>query len=130
MDIGCGWGNLTLEIALLLEVIAIEPSRNNLESAKKAAEKHELTNIQFIHGSFEKLSFKGKLDKAVTSLVFHQVPRSKQQKALDNLYFLLAPGGTLTFCDPLLSFDPLTEPALFNEVYRYLLPKNDAGKAV
>ena len=56
MDIGAGWGALTLAIAPLIdEVIAIDPSKKNLDVAELKANEKNLKNIEFVVGDFLQL---------------------------------------------------------------------------
>ena len=124
LDMGSGWGNLALEIApLVKQVIAIEPSKKNIKAAQEKAISRKITNIHFIKGSFEKPNNQLRADKALSSLVFHQVPQSQRQKSVKNIYASLNPGGTFILCDPIILFDPIADQDTFNKVYRYLLPK-------
>ena len=129
LEMGSGWGNLSLQIApLVKQLIAIEPSRKNAESASAKALDAQITNIQFLRGSFEKPNYKECVDKVVTSLVFHQVRHSKRQKAIRNIYNLLKPGGSFIFCDTFFCFHVEADPERFNRIYRYLLPKTIPGE--
>ena len=129
LEMGSGWGNLSLQIApLVKQVIAIEPSKKNAQMAMKKAAATKIDNIHFIQGNFEKPNYRDPVDKITTSLVFHQVPYSKRQKSIQNIHDLLKPGGSFTFCDTFFFFDPENRPKYFNQLYRYLLPKTVPAK--
>lgn len=121
IDIGSGWGNLTIPAAKYCSsIIGIEPNKDNIKEAQ-ARSKGE--SIQFIQGSFEKPHCKEKADIIISSLVFHQVKQSKRKKALQNVADLLKPGGRFILCDTIMLFDAENDADQFNEIYRYLLPK-------
>ncbi|MDI6859953.1 MAG: class I SAM-dependent methyltransferase [Methanocellales archaeon] len=57
LDIGCGTGNYSIELAhMRLEVVGIDPSGNMLKIAREKAEKEGL-DIKFILGTAESLPF-------------------------------------------------------------------------
>jgi len=124
IDMGAGWGDLTLEIArLACKVIAIEPSGKNIKMAKQRAIENKICNIEFVKGRFEEPNCCVKADIAISSLVFHQVPFKKRESAIASIASLLKDGGTFVLCDTLMLFDPFSEPKKFNQVYRYILPR-------
>ena len=121
IDIGCGWGNLTREIACYSAyTIGIETNLNNLNTAKsfRTAEP-----IEYLQGAFESLNCSRKIDVAVSSLVFHQVKYSLKTIALKNVKNALNKNGRFVLCDTMILFDAKDEPEFFDMVYRYLLEK-------
>lgn len=122
IDMGSGWGNLSLRVAPLVKsVIAIEPSAENTGMAKQRAAEGGIENIRFIAGTFEDPKYAQKADMVLSSLVFHQVALKKA--GIRETCKLLRPNGTFVMCDTMMFFDPLSEPEKFNDVYRYLLPR-------
>ncbi|HBK32631.1 class I SAM-dependent methyltransferase [Limibacterium fermenti] len=122
IDMGCGWGNVSLGIAPFVEkVIGIEPNDTNIQSAKRTMQQTSVRNVEYRKGSFEAPGYAGKVDKIISSLVFHQVKKNKRQQSLANVKNLLQPDGSFILCDTLMFFDPREEREKFNAVYRYLL---------
>ena len=121
IDIGCGWGNLTREIATYsAHTIGIEPDLNNLNSAKSIKTAY---SIEYLQGAFESLNCSQKIDVVVSSLAFHQVKYSYKTTALKNVKNLLNKNGRFVLCDTMILFDAENEPEFFDMVYRYLFEK-------
>lgn len=119
IDIGSGWGNFLIKASNSSEnVIGIEPNLDNLNEAKKRSVGK---NIKYIQGSFEKLNFSQKADKAISMLAFHQVPWDDKVKALKNVSDIIDDNGYFYLCDTLILFNPDEDTKLFDKVYRYLL---------
>lgn len=124
IDMGAGWGNLSLEIApLVKQVIAIEPSLKNIKVAKERASESKYDNIRLINGKFENPRYYQKVDIVLSSLVLHQLSLNNKKTAIKETKKLLRRNGSLIICDTLMFFNPLTEPKKFNDIYRYLLPR-------
>lgn len=119
IDIGSGWGNFLIKASNSSEnVIGIEPNLDNLNEAKKRSVGK---NIKYIQGSFEKLNFSQKADKAISMLAFHQVPWDDKVKALKNVSDIIDDTGYFYLCDTLILFNPNEDTKLFDKAYRYLL---------
>lgn len=119
IDIGSGWGNFLIKASNSSEnVIGIEPNLDNLNEAKKRSVGK---NIKYIQGSFEKLNFSQKADKAISMLAFHQVPWDDKVKALKNVSDIIDDNGYFYLCDTLILFNPNEDTKLFDKAYRYLL---------
>ena len=121
MDIGCGWGNLTQEIAkYAAHTFGVEPDLNNLNAAQEQKSDAAITYLQ---GAFENLNCQQKVDVVVSSLAFHQVAYSQKVTALRNIRDILKEGGRFILCDTIILFDAQNNPEFFDTVYRYLLEK-------
>ncbi len=99
LDIGCGTGRLTLNVAKLVgpggKVIGIDPSQNRIEiAARKSGEKPK-SNISFEIGNSNELDhFKSKsFDVVYLNVVLHWILDKKD--ALNQIYRILKPGGRL-----------------------------------
>ena len=126
IDIGCGWGNFLKGcMDFSGELIGIEPNADNL---KEAITRCKRENIKYIQGSFEDFNYKGKVDKIISMLAFHQVPWDYKEKALKNISEALEKDGDFILCDTMILFDPDDNSELFNEVYRYLLKETTPDK--
>jgi ubiquinone/menaquinone biosynthesis C-methylase UbiE len=124
LDMGAGWGRLTLAIApLVRKVIAVDPSQKNIEAAKEETKKQGLTNIEFVRGNFLKPNVEEKVNLVVSSIAFHHVIDEEKGKAVKIMYDLLEDNGRVVICDPMFFFDPEENPERFNRIYRYLAPK-------
>lgn len=124
IDIGSGCGNVTIPLSMIAKkVIGIELNKKNIKEAQRRAEKAKRKNIQYIHGSFEHPKYTGKVDKIISSLVFHQITPDKRADSLLNVKNLLPQDGIFILCDTFMFFHPENDNVLFNKVYRYLLPK-------
>ena len=86
VDLGCGTGRLTLEVAERVgaggHVIGMDPSPQRIRMAKGKIEGGALTNIEFVVGRAEDLSMigSGTVDRAYYSSVFHWV--AEKERAL------------------------------------------------
>ena len=86
LDLGCGTGYFTLEIAKLLEkkgkVIAIDVQKGMLEILKQKLQKSELHNLIQIHNCQEStLGLTEKVDFILAFYSFHEI------KYIDNIIF-------------------------------------------
>ena len=124
LDIGAGWGKLTLAIApLVRKVIAVDPSQKNIEAAKEEMKKQGITNIEFVIGNFLKPNVEEKINLVVSSIAFHHVIDEEQGKTIKIMHDLLEDNGRVVICDPMFFFEPEENPEKFNRIYRYLAPK-------
>jgi ubiquinone/menaquinone biosynthesis C-methylase UbiE len=96
LDVGCGDGRLTAEIACEIprgKIIGIDASPNMIALGKASFPKSEFPNLDFKHANAEKLSFSTSFDNIVSFSCFHWVRKPK--KALQDLIKMLKPGGEL-----------------------------------
>lgn len=121
LDVGCGTGSL----ALLLKraepqanITGIDPDRQVLDRARAKAQQAAL-DIDFAEGFARETATIAKdgATKAVSSLVFHQVPLGEKRAGLAAMYAGLKPGGELHVADYGLQRTPLMR-ALFKQVQR------------
>jgi ubiquinone/menaquinone biosynthesis C-methylase UbiE len=75
LDLGCGTGEATLEIALRLEgtgkVIGLDLSEKMIEVAKQKLTKLAFTNVNFIVGRASDLDYDGYFDYVLSTNAFH-----------------------------------------------------------
>jgi SAM-dependent methyltransferase len=100
LDVGCGAGGMTLDIARLLAprgtVVGIDLSRQMIAVAKERAASEGLTNVEFIEGDVLTHPFEPSSFDAFTSrfgVMFFEDPDA----AFRRLAELLAPGGRAAF---------------------------------
>lgn len=96
LDVGCGDGRITEEIAERLpkgKVIGIDASENMIELAKASYPRKEHPNLQFFQSKAEDYKTKEKFDTIVSFSCFHWVRKAPQ--ALKQLCSYLKPGGDL-----------------------------------
>ena len=119
LDIGAGWGALTLAIAPLVnKVIAVDPSKKNLDVAELKANEEGLKNIEFMVGDFLQPNVEEKVDAIVSSIAFHHV-FDYQRRAIEIFWNLLKDEGKVVLCDmDLYFFDPEEEQEKLNKNLR------------
>lgn len=99
LDIGCGTGRLTLNVAKLVgpggKVIGIDPSQNRIEIAARKSGDKPKSNISFEIGNSNELDhFKSNsFDVVYLNVVLHWIHDKKD--ALNQIYRILKPGGRL-----------------------------------
>lgn len=125
LEIGCGTGALTAEIARAyprLAIDAIDPSTDYLGAAKR---KLGAARANWHEGFAEKLPFAdGTFDAAVSCYLFHELPPKIRKAVVAELARVVKPGGFYVHVETLQlgdtpAFDALIEafPRLFHEPY-------------
>ena len=98
LDLGCGTGRLTLELASLVgtggRVVAIDP---NKERVNVAIERHAHRNphVTFLEGLVSDALKYGPFDMVFTNFVLHWVSDESIPSTLSEIYQCLKPGGQL-----------------------------------
>jgi arsenite methyltransferase len=99
VDIGCGTGRLTFEVAKTIgpngHVIGLDPSPQRINTAKGKFDDGGHANIEFMVGEAEDLSMigPGTADHVYYSSVFHWI--GEKEKALSEAFRVLRPGGRM-----------------------------------
>jgi SAM-dependent methyltransferase len=100
LDAGCGSGFVTRSLLDLfpdLDITGIDYGIDRVEDARKIA-KEEGKNAKFLEASLYKLPFKdGEFDMVISRFVFHHL--DDHQKAMDELYRVVKPGGQVVIID-------------------------------
>ncbi|MEI6242240.1 MAG: methyltransferase domain-containing protein [Chlamydiota bacterium] len=94
LDVGCGDGRLTFEIAKRIpkgKVLGIDISANMIHEAQKSFS--DISNLSFECIDSTKFEAKNRFDRAISFAAFHWI--DDQFKALKNIYAALKPGGHL-----------------------------------
>jgi SAM-dependent methyltransferase len=103
-DIGCGTGTLLARIgrsAPAAQLIGIDPDERILERARRKTDGVG-TPVELVLGyarDAATLLAGRRIDKIVSSLVFHQVPVAEKRSGLAAMHGALAPGGELHVAD-------------------------------
>ena len=102
LDVGCGTGTLAILIkqrAPGAHVIGMDPDKQVLATAADKAAKAGV-DIEWREGfAHDAAAFAGSLDKAVSTLVFHQVPLEEKQRGVAAMFKAIRPGGELHIAD-------------------------------
>jgi ubiquinone/menaquinone biosynthesis C-methylase UbiE len=139
LDVACGPGVVTAALAPdASAVVAFDATEPMLEKAKARCAKAGLGNVAFRSGDAENLPFDdAEFDGVVTRLAIHHF--ANPQRALDQMFRVLRPGGTAVIVDVVSSEDS-SESKLHNAIERLrdpshvrMLPAseldNDIGRA-
>ena len=94
LDIGCGNGNVTAEIAARVpngEVVGVDASRSMIDFATSNYSSEPRRNLRFEVADARTLAFRDEFDLVVSLNALHWVP--EQDQALRSIYSALKPGG-------------------------------------
>jgi ubiquinone/menaquinone biosynthesis C-methylase UbiE len=105
LDVACGPGVVTATLAPeASSVVAFDATEAMLEKAKARCAKAGLSNIEFRSGNAENLPFRdAEFDGVVTRLAIHHF--ANPQRALDQMFRVLRPGGAAVIVDAVSSED-------------------------
>lgn len=102
LDVGCGTGSLAIMLkraAPGARVIGLDPDPQVLAIAADKAKRAGVT-IEWRQGfAKDAAAFAGAVDKAVSSLVFHQVPSAGKREGLVAMFAAARPGGEVHIAD-------------------------------
>jgi ubiquinone/menaquinone biosynthesis C-methylase UbiE len=123
LDVACGPGVVTAALAPhAAAVVAFDATEQMLEKAKARCAKAGLRNVTFKSGDAEKLPFAdAAFDGVVTRLAIHHF--AQPQRALDEMFRVLRPGGSAVIVDAVSSEDA-AESALHNAIERLRDPSH------
>src|SRR5438445_2315759 len=94
LDVGCGDGKITAEIASRASkgsVVGVDPSREMLRFAQDHFGPTTLPNLRFLVADARRLPFKNEFDLVVSFNALHWIP--EQQGALSSIRCTLVSGG-------------------------------------
>jgi ubiquinone/menaquinone biosynthesis C-methylase UbiE len=117
LDVACGPGVVTSALApRVASVVAFDATEQMLEKAKARCAKAGLCNVEFKMGNAEDLPFAdAQFDGVVTRLAVHHF--ANPQRALDEMFRVLCPGGTAVIVD-VVSSEDTAESNLQNAIER------------
>ena len=99
LDLGCGDGKITKEIAAFLpasRVVGVDPSSNMIQEARK--DFSHLKNVDWVQASGENFNFEFSFDFIFSSFAVQYI--EDKLKAFKNIYNSLKPGGEFIFLVP------------------------------
>jgi SAM-dependent methyltransferase len=123
LDIACGPGVVTAALApQASSVVAFDATEQMLETAKARCAKAGLSNVAFRSGDAENLPFgDAEFDGVVTRLAMHHF--ANPQRALDEMFRVLRPGGAAVVAD-VISSEDRDESKLHNAIERLRDPSH------
>jgi ubiquinone/menaquinone biosynthesis C-methylase UbiE len=98
LDLGCGGGDLAAAVKAVGvdDVVGLDVSPYML---RQAALRHP--GLRLVMGAAERTGFsEARFDGMAVCFLFHELPPSAQDAALDEIHRILAPGGRLVICEP------------------------------
>ena len=123
LDVACGPGVVCAALApTAASVVAFDATDAMLEKAKARCAKMGLSNVAFRSGDAENLPFDAReFDGVATRLAIHHF--AEPQRALNEMFRVLRPGGTAVIVDAASSEDP-SEASLHNAIERLRDPSH------
>ncbi len=109
LDIGCGTGKLTLQIAQKLgsgTIVGVDPDASMIAFARQEIARSKATNFSAFQASATELDFHEEFDAVFSNIVIHLI--QNVQKLFRALYAALKPGGRLVIAT-LYAEDPKME---------------------
>jgi ubiquinone/menaquinone biosynthesis C-methylase UbiE len=101
LDLGCGTGTATLEIASRLEgtgrVVGLDLSEKMLGEAERKLARLGYTNVELVLGSASDLSYEAYFDYVLSTNVFHHF--GNKEGVFSQVWRSLKPGGTFLVQD-------------------------------
>ncbi len=100
LEVGCGTGELTIDLALALPQAEVTGVDIDPEVLRLAQEKPEAGRAEWLQGSATALPFEPEsFDAVAISLVMHHLMPEQQPQALSEAREVLRPGGALQIID-------------------------------
>ena len=97
LDVGCGDGKITAQIAARLpsgSVVGVDPSVEMIEYARTHWLTEQHSNLGFAVADARRLPFREEFDVVVSFNALHWIPQSEQPQALQSMRFAMRPGAT------------------------------------
>ncbi len=99
LDLGCGTGKLTVELARLAcrgSVVGLDPSREMLDKAREISTGAK--NVRLVHAPVQAMNFSDEFDLVFSNSALQWV--REQEDAMGRIYRSLKPGGRIAFQTP------------------------------
>jgi len=104
LDLGAGTGLVTLALAPLANVTALDISRHMLERLDAHAVADGVANVDLVAGDMRSLPFDDEtFDVVVSNYAFHHLDDPGKELSLSEARRVLVPGGRLVVCDMMFS---------------------------
>ena len=102
LDVGCGTGTFAIlckRHALDARVVGLDPDRRVLTMAAEKARRAG-AEVEWVHGyAHDAARYDGEFDKAVSSLLFHQVYCEDKRIGIEAMFKAVRPGGEIHIAD-------------------------------
>ena len=102
LDVGCGTGTFAIMLkqqAPGARVVGLDPDPNVLKLAEKKAARAGVRIEWRLGFARDAAGYSGEFDKAVSSLVFHQVPVEEKAAGIAGMLAAVRPGGEIHIAD-------------------------------
>lgn len=103
LDLGCGTGKLTIELARLTpkgRVVGIDPSQEMLDKAKDAST--GMKNVRYVQAPAQAMNFADEFDLVFSNSALQWI--KEQEDVLRRIYRSLKPGGRIAIQAPAKNF--------------------------
>jgi ubiquinone/menaquinone biosynthesis C-methylase UbiE len=102
LDVGCGTGTLLIAAksrAPLAQMVGVDTDELALAIARKKIAQHKI-EVDLVQAGAEHLPFPtSSFDLVMSTLVFHHLPTEIKQRAMQEIYRVLKPGGRFVLAD-------------------------------
>lgn len=102
LDVGCGTGTFAIlckQRSPRAKVVGLDPDRRVLAIAAEKARRAGV-DVEWVHGyAHDAARYDGKFDKAVSSLVFHQVSAEDKRIGVEAMFKAVRPDGEVHIAD-------------------------------
>ena len=129
LDLGAGTGLVTLALAPLANVTALDISRHMLERLDARMAADGVANVDLVAGDMRSLPFDDEtFDVVVSNYAFHHLDDPGKELSLSEARRVLVPGGRLVICDMMfaLSLRPRDRRLILHKV-RAIAARGPAG---
>ncbi len=102
LDVGCGTATLLIAAKSrypTAQMVGVDTDRRVLQIARKKLAQHQV-EVEVVQAGAEHLPFQpSSFDVVMSSLVFHHLPTEIKQRAMQEIYRVLKPGGRFLLAD-------------------------------
>jgi len=102
LDVGCGTATLLIAAksrSPLAQMVGVDPDERALAIAREKIAQHQV-EVEIVQAGAEHLPFPTScFDLVMSTLVFHHLPTEIKQRAIQEIYRVLTPGGRFLLAD-------------------------------